>query len=206
MPRRPRRDVGGLSGGTGDLNPQWFSTSAVESANDTTTTTAVSTPPGIGLSQSGKPLAMEILKVMVNFEQNNSPGKTWDGTAATYAPGATSENMSDVRLIISSKNFGTTYPALSMGDATVVAFLRESLRIYESTAASTLATIDEGPLVLDMTDGAGHGVLYANQNMYLQVSSTVTNNIIAARVKILYREKYISQAELLGLVLQSNQN
>lgn len=202
-PRRRRNADGSLTGGTGDVNPQFYSTSVTESANDTTTTLAVQSPPGIGLSTSGKPLAMELLRVWVEFEAGTAP---FSPTSAEFAPGATTASNAYVRVIGSSKNFSTTYPSLSMGDATVFFYARKNLIIYESTAASTLAVSDDGPFQIDLTDGAGHGILYANQNIYLQVSSASTGGTIIARLKFLYREKYITEAELLGLVLQSNQN
>lgn len=202
MPRKRGRDA--LTGGTGNLNPQWYSTSAAQTGADTTTTVAVSTPPGIGLSTSGRPLAMEILKLLVEFEP--SGGGQWMPSTANFAPGAAAESNSYVKLYCSSKNFGTTVPSLSFGDATVFAYARHQLAIYESTAASTLAVVDDGPIQIDMTDGDGHGVLFANQQIYLMVVSNATGLTNVARVKFLYREKYITEAELLGLVLQSNQN
>lgn len=203
MPKR--RSTRAFGGGTGDVNPQWFSTSVVASAADTTTSISVSSPPGIGLSAAGKPLAMELLKAQISFEQGTA-GLGWMPTAASFAPGAGTIQIAEVRLTASSKNFGTTVPTLSLGDATVFLQARETLRIYESTAASTLATFDQGPIMIDLTDGAGNGLLYANQNIFFQISASNTNIVPTARIKLLYREKYITQQELLGLVLQSNQN
>lgn len=199
-----RRRTESLTGGSGDTNPQWFSTSATQSAADTTTTTSVSTPPGIGLSVSGRALAMEILKVMIEFE--TSTGVPALPGSASFAPGATTAASIFMNAYLSSKNFGTTRPTLGMGDATVFAFARQQYLIYESSAVATAFTQSTGPIVIDLTDGAGHGVLYANQNMFIQVASSSVLSAVTARVKILYREKFITQEELLGLVLQSNQN
>lgn len=199
-----RKRTESLTGGSGDTNPQWFSTSVTQSGADTTTTLSVSTPPGIGLSQSGRPLAMEILKVLVEFE--GPSGVPLLPASASFAPGATTSASLYASLYMSSKNFGTTRPTLGMGDATVFAFARKQYLVYESTAASTAFTVNDGPIIIPMDDGAGHGMLFANQNMFLQIASNSMAVVVTARIKILYREKYISQSELLGLVLQSNQN
>jgi len=196
MPGKRKRS--GLSGGTGDVNPQWFSTSVTQSAADVTTTAAVSTPPGIGLSQSGKPLAMELLKMAVTFDTIGALYANLPGVGATF----------DIyrKLYMSNKNFGTAEPALKMGDATVSGYIEMSESYVTATQASETAVIIDQPFVFDFTDGAGHGLLYANQNIYFQLVSNSTGIANVARVKILYREKFISEAELLGLVLQSNQN
>lgn len=187
MPGKRRRSETGWesTGGTGDVRPQWYSTSAVQSANDTTTTTTVNSPPGIGLQATGakKFLAMEILKVLLDVD-SASLGTT-----------------SSLRVYISSKNFATTEPSLRMGDATVIASFHQQFQL-----ATSGADLNNYPLVLDMTDGAGHGILYANQNIFIQIASTSTSSTNQIRIKMLYREVYINEAELLGLVLQSNQN
>ena len=197
MPGKRKR--GGLSGGTGDVNPQWFSTSVTQSAADTTTTQAVSSPPGIGLSQSGKSLAMELLKMAVTF----------DSIGALYGslPGAGTAGTVVRRVYLGNKNFSTTEPPLKSGDATVVGWVDDEIFIADTTAANLdFAVGVQQPFVFDFTDGAGHGLLYANQNLYIQLVSGGTGIVNTARVKMLYREKYITEPELLGLVLQSNQN
>lgn len=74
-----------LTGGTGDVNPQFWSTSVVQSGNDTTTTLSTSAPPGIGISMAGgRVLAMELLKAWLVFEQGTGG---WNATAASFAVG-----------------------------------------------------------------------------------------------------------------------
>lgn len=198
-----KRAYSSLSGGTGDTNPQFYSTST-PTLQTSYTSTSVTMPPGIGLSTGGRPLAMEILKIF--YEVINATLSNPLIPTATYAPGATTATEAQVRIYLTSKNFSSTEPPLSYGDATVLDMLDLKVPIYESTAASTLATaLGPFPIVHDLTDGAGHGVLYANQNMFIGGIQTGAGNAIG-RIKILYREKYITQAELLGLVLQSNQN
>jgi len=199
--RRTGRDGWESTGGTGDVRPQWYSTSATESAGDTTTTVTVQTPPGIGLVALGggkSAPAMELLKVAFS----------WDNPTSTYAnlPGAGTVSALRRFCYISNKNFGTSEPALRSGDATVVAWHDDIDFYVTATAASETNRNIQQPYILDLTDGAGHGVLYANQNIYIQVGSSTTGITNTCRVKILYREIMIPESELLGLVLQSNQN
>lgn len=185
--------------GTGDVRPQFFSTTVTQSAADTTTTQSVSSPPGIGIALTGRneALAMEILKVYFDF----------DAIDTTFANSAGANGSFDFRraVYLSNKNFGTTEPALRSGDATVFAWYQLHSFQFENTVAS-LSWVDKEGYCLDLTDSAGHGLLYANQNIYIQLVSSTTGHANVCRIKILYREVKINEAELLGLVLQSNQN
>ena len=197
-----------ITGGTGDLNPQWYSTT-VSNITGSFATFSISTPPGIGLTTGAKPLAMEILKICYELNGGTSPATVMIG-ATSFAPGATTYGEQGARIYLSSKNFATTEPSLSFGDATVLDMLDYRIGVYESTAASTLAfTFPVSPIYHDLTDGAGHGILYANQQLYIGTvfsGNWGNSGQGTVRIKILYREKYINQSELLGLVLQSNQN
>lgn len=94
---------------------------------------------------------------------------------------------------------------MTAGDASVFLFGRAMIHMYESSASGYIGALELQPHVLDFTDNAGHGILLAANNLFFQVSSTNTGAANTVRIKLLYREKYITQTELLGLVLQSNQ-
>ena len=88
-----------------------------------------------------------------------------------------------------------------LGDATVLA------RYTQSTwLATSGAWIHDDNVWYDYTDGAGHGILYGNQFIYWTLTSASTSTTNRISVKIMYRIKRVRQSELLGLVLQSNQN
>lgn len=178
--RKRVRGDGSLTGGTGDVNPQWMSSSLTQATADTAATGSIQPP--VSLS-TGENLAMEILKVMLE--------------EVLPVQGVTS----NVAFTLATKNFGTTQPALGIGDATVIARYAR----YTSFTTSGEATVN--PIVMyDYTDGDGHGVLVGNQNLYWTLTSTGTSQANRVNLKILYRAKRISDSELLGIVLQSNQN
>lgn len=60
------------------------------------------------------------------------------------------------------------------------------------------------PFVLDLTDGAGHGILIATDQIFWQVFSNSFAAAIGVEVKIMYRMKNISLQEYIGIV-QSQQ-
>jgi hypothetical protein len=182
MSRKRSRD-GSLTGGTGDVNPQWMSFSEVQTGNDTATGGSVQPP--VSLS-TGEKLAMEILKIALLYENQRSE-----------TAGANTANF-----WLSTKNFGTTYPALGLGDATVLLS-----NAYGGVSDSAVGfALVPGTVFFDYTDGDGHGVLVGNQNLYWGITSSSTGQANRFSVKILYRAKRISDSELLGIVLQSNQN
>ena len=163
------------------MNPQWMSFSEVQTGNDTATGGSVQPP--VSLS-TGTNLAMEILKIVLSI-----PNPPAAGTA------------SQVTFWLSTKNFGTTAPTLGMGDSTVI--IQDS---WTNTLATSGATIRNQLTAYDFSDGAGHGVLVGNQNLYWGIVSATTSAANRVGCKILYRAKRISDSELLGIVLQSNQN
>jgi len=176
-----RRRDGSLTGGTGDVNPQWMSFSVKQTGADTDTGGAIQPP--VSLS-TGENLAMEILRVYVATHTPIPAGATWL-----------------TNFWLSTKNFGTTFPALGIGDATVIVDWLQDYS-FTTSGASYLQREREYPF----DDGAGHGVLVGNQNLYWGIHSVATGNTVQMDVKILYRAKRISDSELLGIVLQSNQN
>jgi hypothetical protein len=57
--------------------------------------------------------------------------------------------------------------------------------------------------IIDLTDGAGHGIIFAGQNLYLTNSPTTTNGSNAGesfKARILYRWKNVSLTEYIGVV------
>ena len=72
------------------------------------------------------------------------------------------------------------------------------------TAGGTYALQDNNPVEIDMTDGMGHGVLVATDNLFLQASSANLDAAGVGRIRILYRWKNVSIIEYVGIV-QSQQ-
>lgn len=57
----------------------------------------------------------------------------------------------------------------------------------------------------DLTDGAGHGIIVATDNIYVTLFSAGTGVAAEVDVKIMYRFKNVALAEYIGVV-QSQQS
>jgi hypothetical protein len=170
-------DVQHLHGGTGDVNPQLMHFSAAQSGADTTTTTELKLhiPKHFG---SMRPTVIEILKVFLYW-------------------GAQAEVDSAVNVFFSTTSFGTT--ATTASEPRVFAAGRLDIKI--TTSGQTLRT---DPLTLDLTDGAGHGVLIGTDSIFIQVESASTSLTNTVKGKILYRYKSVGMQEYIGMVQSQN--
>lgn len=176
-----RRTDGSLSGGTGDVNPQYLNAFVLESGSDTTTTTQIPLPiQRLPQGGPGRAQVMEVLKVW------------WDMPTA-FAAGEADQSF---LALLSTKSFGTT--AGQSTDSTIISFWRWVKGI---TTSGTFQ--HQFPVVCDLTDGAGHGILVASDNLFLQASSSGMG-ALQVNLKIQYRMKNVSMAEYVGIV-QSQQ-
>lgn len=184
--KRARRDV--LTGGTGDVSPQWLKSIAVQSGNDTTTTSTV-TLPVTRIPQSGVATIIEVLRVK------------WIPAIGDVFPTAAANTAKSMSCTISTKNFGTTAPGLSEGSI-IDNYSAELAGAF--TAAGTYGVYASGTEEHDLSDGAGHGLLIATDQMFFQIASANTGVAVAAAVWLLYRFKSVSIEEYVGIV-QSQQ-
>lgn len=163
-----------LTGGSRDVKPQLLSFTAAESAADTTTTTTVTLPvPRTNVSQ-GRAMITEVLKVWF----------IWD---------ALEEVDSEKEVSLSTKNFGTTTTQFS--DPDIFAWAKLVTKITTSGYA-----VESTVNCLDLTDGAGNGVLIATNNIFCQVFSGTTSSAVSVRVKVLYRMYDADVFEYIGIV------
>lgn len=200
---------GGLTGGTGDVNPQWYRTTIAPALTVTTTSGA-----GISTSQafpvpinrlnqkSGSVTVMEILKC-----------RWYQTTTFTVA--------SPIDMIASMFSTLTTRAPASFG-ANIIPFAAGNPAIIDLNGISNAVTIGGSILDLysvdnsqpdwsDLTDGDGHGILVATDNIYLNsylsVVSIAAGSMTAVgncNCDILYRFKNVSLQEYIGIV-QSQQ-
>lgn len=181
------RAGGSLTGGTGDVSPQWLSFSATQSGADATTTTTQSIPVQ---RQNNRGIAqvMEVLKVIFN-------------TTALPASATVTETLDAINVFLTTTSFGTTPTTAS--EPRVFAFSAQASR-SAFTAGGTYFTAIPQIQEFNCNDGAGHGILVATDNIFAQVSSTATGNTNTAHIKIMYRWKNVSLQEYIGIV-QSQQ-
>lgn len=183
-----KRSFGGsLTGGTGDVSPQWLSFTGTQTSADTTTSVSQAIPVQ-RLPTGGRAQVMEVLKVVFN-------------TTALPASASATETIDTLNVFLSTKNFSTT--ATTQAEPTVFAYDSQISR-SAFTAAGTYWAYVPSVRFFDCTDGAGHGILIATDNIYMQISSALTGNANTANVKILYRWKNVPLQEYIGIV-QSQQ-
>lgn len=173
-----KRSFGGLTGGTGDVNPQWLAIRVTESAADTTTTQAQSIPIQRLQDRAHKAQVMEVLKVV--FTSNTFP-----------------EVDAGVTMFLTTRNFGTT--AVATNEPSIIAFYQTAVRL--TTSGQYFA---QAPYIWDVTDGAGHGLLVATDQVFFQIQSATTGVAVVGDCRILYRWKNVSIEEYVGIV-QSQQ-
>lgn len=176
-----------LTGGTGDVSPQWMSFSATQSAADTTTTITQAIPVQ-RLQTRGLAQVMEVLRV--TFDHASFP-----------ANASTTEALDTLDTFLSTASFGTTNTTWS--EPRVFAGFNEYSR-GAFTAGGTYNYVASRFSTIDLTDGAGHGLLIATDNIFAQVQSSGTGAANQVHIKILYRWKNVPMVEYVGIV-QSQQ-
>jgi hypothetical protein len=167
-----------------------LSDTAVQSAADTTTTTQIALPiQRVAANAPNQAVVMEVLKVYV--DHTNLP-----------ASASAAETTDSITVAFSTKNFATT--GVTLGEPAVFALYNQASRSAFTAAGTYYAIIKKAPEVIDLTDGAGHGILVATDSIFVQVNSASTGLTISVPFKILYRWKRVSLTEYIGIV-QSQQ-
>lgn len=179
-----RRDT--LTGGSKDVNPQYMNLSVTETGADTYTQVTFPIPIQ-RLQNAGRAQVMEVLKVLFNV--------------ADWATSAAGQTASSALVQLTTKSFAA---AVNLAEPTCFALFDKSQSGAFTAAGTYQMSRPYEPAVFDMTDGAGHGILIASDNIFMAVSSTSTGGAIAAQVKIIYRWKDVSIQEYVGIV-QSQQ-
>lgn len=64
---------------------------------------------------------------------------------------------------------------------------------------------EQEPYHHDLTDGAGHGILIATDQIFVQMKSQATGTANSAYIKLCYRWKNVGLSEYIGIV-QSQQS
>lgn len=166
-----------LTGGTGDVNPNWLKITVTQSAADTFTQ-STNPIPIQRLRTGGKAQVMEILKIY------------WEIISAI------AEVDSVVSGFLTTKSY-TSSPTLT--DGPVIDHVKRNVAITTSGQI-----VVDNPIIHDLTDGAGHGMLIGTDNLYLSCGSSGTSLSNQITAMILYRWKNVGMQEYVGIV-QSQQ-
>lgn len=92
---------------------------------------------------------------------------------------------------------------IDFGNTRVFAWCEMNIR-NAFTAGGSVAVNQDVVQVMDLTDGDGHGILVATDNIFFQVTSNGFASAAEQSVKLLYRFKEVSLVEYIGIV-QSQQ-
>lgn len=177
-----------LTGGSKDVNPQWFNMYTVATVIDGTHCQAFPIPIQ-RLKNNGKAQVMEILKVF------------WASSALDNAPSLGFKYQA-VSAAITTRAMPAGPP---IQEPTLIDLYNKNATLNATGGPAPLGTVQEyglefEPVVHDLTDGAGHGILVATDNLFLTISSFQTGIICSAGAKVMYRWKDVTMTEYVGIV------
>ena len=157
---------------------------------------------------SGRSTVIEILKIWFDT-QHELPPANYGATAiaqATYMLITTSQPPAAID--------EDTYQLLKMSGSTVD-YAEDAIQIAQGVSGGAPAgepvVYDnqwKDPIIHDLTDGAGHGVLVATDQLFFTVGFIATRTLVNNRTavcRILYRFKDVSLQEYIGIVQQQSQ-
>lgn len=182
-----------LTGGTNDVNPQplklRITTGTLTSGSNVSNAIGIQVPIQ-RLSTGGRAQVLEILKFNYDYKIT---------VAATAVV-----NSTGFQLTLASRSPTTTTPVVN-GNADPQVVWQHGIQKQHGVTYPTAGTylIDAGNV--DCTDGAGHGILYGQDNLFLQLVSFSINSTAAvtaseANVCIWYRWKNVGFSEYIGMV------
>lgn len=193
-----------LTGGTSDVNPQWFNIGVLQQDEPNKTRTVVVPVPVNRYPQgrNGRVNIMEILKVY------------WETTVrlAPNNPGGHGISYAGVSAVLTTRQptafGGQDFPQLqdpALVDVVVREYFWPHVNNDPPTTYSPGGIYGEtDPVVHDLTDGAGHGLLVASDYLYLQIGTYGLLENGEVKCRLLYRYKQVGLQEYIGIV-QSQQ-
>lgn len=184
MPGKRKGDA--LTGGTGDVSPQYFSYAVTMTAANTAFELALPTPVPRNKVQGDMVTVMEVMKIFFDMPE------------ADANPAAAGGLVQAIAQISTRTGIG-----IDFANPTVIAQCQKTIR-GAFTAAGTYGTAYYDPYEFNTNDGAGHGLIIATDNVFTTVTTFNFVAVAAFRIKMMYRMKNITLAEYIGIV-QSQQ-
>lgn len=165
-----------ITGGSGDVNPQTLSFELVESAANTFTEFEIEIPASGLAAPRGKAVAFELLKVLPWIPS----GALTDGTSL------------NVQLYLRSRD-----DIGDFSDADMFYYMNHITQVVTSGGF----TYESLKPPYNLTDDAGHGVLVAQPKIFGAIKGGSQSVALTAHLKILYRIKYVTLEEFIGLAI-----
>lgn len=110
---------------------------------------------------------------------------------------------SSLGIFVQTRKPGTLNSLDDVLDPSVIAYYRWTHQ-FAGSLANGATSQDTATAMVDVTDGDGHGVLVATDQLYLNLKSEATGGTHVGTCKILFRYKTIGVLEYVGIV-QSQQ-
>jgi len=195
---RKRQDAG-LTGGTGDVNPQLFRFPLIERSAGTADQNAevtVPTPlPGFNAVAANKAVVMEVLRVFFSAEYS-------------FAVSATNVQLQTIAFLAGGAAPSGAYVRAAWASPRVIAVHQWRKDTRNSSSAVEGSSSSDSTWSVDLTDGAGHGFLLAAPNVTLEwrldAGGGVTLNSSYYSCAFLYRFKEVALSEYIGILNSQN--
>lgn len=176
-----------LTGGTGDVSPQWLQLGSITTTGDAQVSEEqVTLPVNRFSARKGKSIVIELLAVEFGypaFDQNPAAGgavstaNSWLSTIALNGGNFASPRVVQWGRMVSRGAF---------------------------TAGGSYFAVENAPERFDMTDGAGHGTLIATDSIFWGCYTGGFAGATTFFCRLLYRFKEVTLEEYIGIV-QSQQ-
>lgn len=180
-----------LTGGSGDVNPQLYS-SPILTLGDPNEFDEISFPTPVSRlnnrSAGTKATVMEVLKIWCNLSNPDADISTSFGRL-----------NSQLQVSTSSMNGIGVAPQ----NPKVIAFFSRTY-LGKAAGGGTWVAVNDSPMEKDLTDGNGHGILVATDSLFISADTAGFTAVGAFNIKILYRFKDVGIQEYIGIV-QSQQ-
>lgn len=187
---------GGLTGGTGDTNPNRLAIAFPATALATASDATQSLPIPIAEFDARHPVVLELLKIHAFFSPGFDPG--------LVAPGGLSAGGIKFVTQFIQCTLMEQPSVSSVGSGGVITFFNKIWSVSATSLGSGNIgyTLQESPddVWIDLTDGAGHGYICPGQFLYLQVANGAANGLPApvGFIEVYYRFKTIGQEEMIS--------
>lgn len=175
-----------LTGGTGDVSPQILTSPVLNlTAANAFTETRVDLPVNRFPESNGKVVIIEVLKVWFFMSEADSNPIAGGNLTLAAARISTASNTA----------------AIALSDSRTFASQEKNYR-GAFTAGGSYYAVSIEPQEINLTDGAGHGVLIATDAIWFGFITTNFTAAGSAFFKMLYRFKRVGLQEYIGILQQ----
>ncbi len=171
-----------MTGGSGDVSPQLLTAAVTMTGANTFTETTIATPMSRIATRKGKAMVLELLKAYFDLPVKDN----------NYASGGESSIVTADLAVAPAASLSLSSPLI------LIAVNKEYRGAF--TAAGTYSSVQIEPVIVDFTDGAGHGILVGTDQIFFGMTTSNFAGAASGTCRILYRFKEVSVEEYIGIV------